>query len=249
LKGLENVISVSVVHYLMGSNGWHFDDQTPGCIPDTVNHAKYIKEVYLKAEPEYSARFTVPVLWDKKLHTIVNNESSEIIRMLNTEFDEWSSCPGTSFYPEHLRTKIDEVNGWIYDHINNGVYKTGFATKQEVYEENCKRVFEHLDRVEAILAQTPFLTGSEFTEADIRLFTTVVRFDPVYHTHFRCTEKTIAHDYPAILRWARKIYQMPGVKETINMEHIKKHYYMSHIQINPLQIVPTWDGPDLSAAP
>jgi glutathionyl-hydroquinone reductase len=247
LKGLENIISLSAVHYLMGPNGWHFEDDTPGCIPDFVNNAKFIREVYLKADPDYNARFTVPVLWDKKLNTIVNNESSEIIRMLNSEFDQWSSSPGLTFYPENLKGDIDTINSWIYDHINNGVYKTGFATKQQVYEENCKSVFEHLDNVEGILAKNEFLVGGQFTEADIRLFTTILRFDPVYHTHFRLTSKTITHDYPSILRWTRQIYQMSGVAGTINMEHIKKHYYMSHTQINPLQIVPLWNGPDLTA--
>ncbi|KAI8893550.1 putative glutathione S-transferase [Globomyces pollinis-pini] len=247
LKGLEDVISVSVVHYHMGPKGWHFDvDQsTPGTIPDTVNGAHFIRELYEKQEG-YSGRFTVPVLWDKETSTIVNNESSEIIRIFNDAFDEWSSKPGLTFYPEHLKEQIEELNEWIYDKINNGVYKCGFATTQTAYNNHIYGLFESLDRVEKILSNNVYLLGSEFTEADIRLFTTVVRFDPVYHTHFKCNEKSISFNYPNILRWARLLYQKEGVKETVNMEHIKGHYYLSHIQINPYQIIPVWNGPDLS---
>ncbi|KAJ3083839.1 hypothetical protein HK102_000856 [Quaeritorhiza haematococci] len=166
--------------------------------------------------------------------------------MLNTAFDEWSSAPGLTFYPEDLRPQIDEINEWIYDTINNGVYKAGFATSQEAYSKACTALFKSLARVEKILSENEFLVGGRFTEADIRLFTTIVRFDPVYHTHFKCSSGTIAHDYPNILRWLRQIYQMPKIAETVDMEHIKKHYYMSHTQINPFQIVPLWDGPDLT---
>ncbi|KAJ2525187.1 S-glutathionyl-(chloro)hydroquinone reductase [Coemansia sp. RSA 2049] len=208
LKGLEGMIGVSVVHYLLGPNGWKFasPEDVPGATLDTVNGAEYIRDIYLKAEPEYSARYTVPVLWDKKKNTI-----------------------------------------WIYDTINNGVYKTGFATAQEAYEKHCVPLFESLERVEKILSGNEFLLGSRMTEADIRLFTTIVRFDPVYHGHFKCNLKQIATGYPNILRWAREFYQLPGIKDTVNMEHIKKHYYMSHTQINPTKVVPLSNGPDLES--
>ncbi|KAJ1675829.1 S-glutathionyl-(chloro)hydroquinone reductase [Spiromyces aspiralis] len=249
LKGLDDVIGVSVVHYYLGEDGWKFGtpDDVSGASPDTVNGAAYIRELYFKANANYSGRFTVPVLWDKKHQTIVNNESAEIIRMLNESFDDLIEDPERrklDLYPEHLRKEIDEVNEWIYDTINNGVYKTGFATAQSVYEDHVKRLFESLGRVERIL-EKQFLTGNKLTEADIRLWTTILRFDPVYHGHFKCNLGQIAHDFPNILRWARQIYQIPGVKETVNMEHIKKHYYTSHTHINPNQIVPLSNGPDL----
>ncbi|KAJ1985910.1 S-glutathionyl-(chloro)hydroquinone reductase [Dimargaris cristalligena] len=251
LKGLEDIISVSVVDYLLGPKGWKFStpEECPGAIPDSVNDAQYASDLYYKADPNYTARFTVPILWDKKLGTIVNNESSEIIRMFNTAFNEFipESKRDLDYYPENMRDQIDEINTWIYDGINNGVYKAGFATKQAPYEENCRLVFESLDRVEALLKDREFLLGDgKFTEADIRLFTTVLRFDPVYHGHFKCNLKTIAADYPNILRWARQVYQMPRVAETVDMEHIKRHYYMSHTQINPNQIVPLNNGPNLA---
>ncbi|KAI9314312.1 glutathione S-transferase [Dichotomocladium elegans] len=250
LKGLAPFIGLSVVDYLMLDKGWKFSsaEECPGAIPDTVNGTKYIREIYFKANPEYSGRFTVPVLWDKKTNTIVNNESSEIIRMFNHAFD--SILPeekrGLDYYPEHLRKDIDDTNSWVYDTINNGVYKSGFATTQEAYERNVYPLFESLDRVERILSQSQYLVANTFTEADIRLFTTIVRFDPVYHGHFKCNAKSIEKDYPNILRWARRIYQMPCVADTVNMDHIKRHYYMSHRQINPTQIVPVGNGPDLS---
>ncbi|TPX53829.1 glutathione transferase [Powellomyces hirtus] len=249
LKGLQDVIGMSAVHYLLEDMGWRFDydgETTPGVIADSVNNARYLRDIYFKANPDYQGRFTVPVLWDKKTNTIVNNESSEIIRMLNSAFDQWSSAPGVSYYPDNLTKEIDELNTWIYDEVNNGVYKAGFATTQEAYEPNYEKVFNGLNKVEKILSDKKWLTGNTLTEADIRLWTTVVRFDPVYHTHFKCTGGTIAHDYPNILRWARDFYQLPKVAETVNTEHIKKHYYMSHVQINPTRVVPVWDGPDLS---
>ncbi|RKO84399.1 glutathione S-transferase omega-like protein, partial [Blyttiomyces helicus] len=214
--------------------------ETPGAIPDTVNGAKKIREIYFKANADYSGRFTVPVLWDKKLNTIVNNESSEIIRMFNTAFDEWSTVPGVSFYPDDLAAEIDAMNDSVYDTINNGVYKTGFATAQEPYEKHHAALFASLDRIEELLGKNTYLVGGRLTEADIRLFTTIVRFDPVYHSHFKCSQGTITHNYPNILRWLRMVYQIPKVAETVNMEHIKKHYYMSHVQINPTQVVPVW---------
>ncbi|KAJ2263371.1 S-glutathionyl-(chloro)hydroquinone reductase [Coemansia sp. RSA 376] len=249
LKGLDSLIGLSVVHYLMGPNGWEFSspDDVPGATLDDVNGAKYVREVYFKAEPEYSARFTVPILWDKKKQTIVNNESSEIIRMFNSAFDELLAPEyrGITFYPEELRPQIDEINEWIYDTVNNGVYKSGFATAQAAYEKNCRALFQSLERIEEILSKNEFLLGKRLTEADLRLFTTIVRFDPVYHGHFKCNLKQIATGYPNIMRWTREIYQLPGIKETVNMEHIKKHYYMSHTQINPTQVVPLSNGPDL----
>ncbi|KAJ3149815.1 S-glutathionyl-(chloro)hydroquinone reductase [Geranomyces variabilis] len=251
LKGLEDVIGLSAVHFLLQDKGWRFDhkgETTPGVIPDDVNNALYLSEIYHKANPQYEGRYTVPVLWDKKEQTIVNNESSEVIRMLNTAFDQWSSAPHISYYPDNLVKEIDSLNEWIYDEINNGVYKAGFATSQEAYETNYKKVFSGLAKVEKILADKKWLCGDTLTEADIRLWTTIVRFDPVYHTHFKCTGGTITHDYPNILRWTRQFYALPKIAETVNMSHIKQHYYRSHININPTGVVPVWDGPDLKAA-
>jgi len=246
LKGLEDTISVSIVNYFMGPDGWSFEP-CPGFIPDTVNNVYLVKELYLIADKDYNGRYTVPILWDKKTNTIVNNESSEIIRMFNSAFDEFSSSPGVTFYPDAFRHEIDAVNEWIYSDINNGVYKAGFATNQDIYNKAVVQVFKSLDRVEEILSRQAFLVKNYFTEADIRLFTTIYRFDPVYHGHFKCNLKSITNDYPNILRWARQIYHIsPKIAETCNMEHVKKHYYMSHLNINPNRIVPAYNGPDLS---
>lgn len=247
LKGLEDAIPVSVVDWFLGPEGWKFtsDAECPGSTEDTVNNAKFVQEIYFKADPDYQLRFTVPFLWDKVENTIVNNESSEIMRMLNEAFDEFSSAPGTTFYPEGLQEEIDSLNEWILPNINNGVYQAGFATAQGPYEKAVNALFEGMDRVESILKTKQFLTGDVFTEADIRLFTTCYRFDPVYHTHFKCADKTITHDYPNILRWMREIYQMPGIAPTCNMDHCKNHYYQSHKNINPSGIVPRWNGPKL----
>jgi len=227
----------------MGPEGWHFAE------PDTVNGCKLLREIYFKADPAYNARFTVPVLWDKKLNTIVSNESSEIIRMLNTEFNEFAKRNADyDLYPAALAPEIDVLNAWVYDDINNGVYKCGFATTQEAHEKNVTKLFASLDRVEALLAHKTWLVGDRFTEADIRLWTTIVRFDPVYVGHFKCNLKTIECGYPNIWKWARRIYQMDdAIAKTVDMEHIKKHYYVSHIQINPTQIVPLSNGGDFSA--
>ena len=248
LKGLEDAISVSVVDWFMGPEGWKFtsDEECPGSTEDTVNNAKFIQEIYFKTDPDYQLRFTVPLLWDKVENTIVNNESSEIMRMLNEAFDEFSSAPGTTFYPKDRQEEIDSLNEWILPNINNGVYQAGFATAQGPYEKAVNALFEGMDRVESILKTKQFLTGDVFTEADIRLFTTCYRFDPVYHTHFKCANKTITHDYPHILRWMREIYQMPGIAPTCNMDHCKYHYYQSHKNINPSGIVPLWNGPKLN---
>jgi putative glutathione S-transferase len=240
LKGLEGMISVSVVHWLMLENGWTFADG-PGVLPDTVNHSDFMYQIYTAADPRYSGRATVPVLWDKRLRTIVNNESSEIIRMLNSAFDEIGAKPG-DYYPRLLRDEIDPVNARIYDTLNNGVYKSGFATSQAAYEEAVGPLFETLDWLEQRLADRRFLFGDNLTEADIRLFTTLIRFDAVYVGHFKCNIRRLV-DYPNLSAYARDIYQWPGVAGTVNFEHIKRHYYESHRSINPSGIVPV--GPVL----
>jgi putative glutathione S-transferase len=235
LKGLEETINVSVVHWLMLENGWTFADG-PGATPDIVNGARLLHQVYTTADPDYTGRVTVPVLWDRKQGTIVSNESSEIIRMLNSAFDGLGANPG-DFYPAVLRNQIDEINALVYDTLNNGVYKSGFATTQSAYEEAATPLFETLDWLEARLATRRFLAGETFTEADIRLFTTLIRFDAVYVGHFKCNLSRIA-DYPNLSAYTREIYQLPGVADTVNFEHIKRHYYESHRGINPAGIVP-----------
>ncbi|KAI8872345.1 extracellular matrix protein 4 [Ramicandelaber brevisporus] len=251
LKGLEDFIPVEVVDWFLDSNGWHFaENQTerPGTTAEKLYGYKYIREFYYKAEPNYSARFTVPVLWDTKEQTIVNNESSEIIRILNTAFNDQlpEKKRAIDLYPEQLRAEVDAVNEWVYDEINNGVYKAGFATSQEAYELNAHKVHNGLTKVEQILSKQDYLVGSQLTEADIRLFTTVVRFDPVYHGHFKCNLSSITHSFPNILRWLRRIYQTEGIGATVDMDHIKRHYYESHKQINPTGVVPLYNGPDLT---
>lgn len=240
LKGLEDMISVSVVNPLMAENGWTFEPDE-GVVPDPVDDADYLYEVYTRVEPDYSGRVTVPVLYDLKQHKIVNNESSEIMRMLNSAFDEVGALEG-DYYPEELRDDIDKINDRVYNAINNGVYKAGFATKQEVYDEEVTKLFEALDEVEAILEKNPYLIGNRITEADWRLFTTLIRFDSVYHGHFKCNLKRIT-DYENLWLFTRELYNWPGVSETINFRHIKEHYYRSHKTINPTGIVPK--GPDL----
>ncbi|CAJ0585256.1 unnamed protein product, partial [Mesorhabditis spiculigera] len=240
LKALED-IGVSVVSPLMLENGWPFDPNFPDATPDHLFGNKFLYEVYLKADPKYSGRVTVPVLWDKKLNTVVSNESSEIIRMFNSAFDGVGAKAG-DYYPEELRKEIDETNTWIYDTINNGVYKAGFATTQEAYSQAVTTLFESLDRVEKILETNRYLLGNQLTEADLRLFTTLVRFDAVYITHFKCDKKRII-EYPNIHAFMREIYQMPGIAETVNLNHIRTHYYCSHKMINPTGIISI--GPDL----
>ncbi|ORY94173.1 glutathione S-transferase [Syncephalastrum racemosum] len=251
LKGLRDLIDVSVVDFYLGDKGWKFStsEECPGAIPDNVNNAQYLRELYFKANPDYEGRFTVPVLWDKKKNTIVSNESSEIIRMFNSAFNKYlpEDKKVVDFYPEKLRKDIDELNEWVYDTVNNGVYKSGFATSQQAYERNVGPLFDSLDRLEGILAKSDYLVQNTLTEADIRLWTTIIRFDPVYHGHFKCNKKSIEKDYPNLLKWARRLYQMEGVGCTVDMHHIKHHYYESHRQINPTGIVPVGTGPDLSA--
>ncbi|XP_077979727.1 glutathionyl-hydroquinone reductase YqjG-like isoform X2 [Glandiceps talaboti] len=245
LKGLEDVISFTVVDWLLGDGGWNFTDKKPGCTLDPINGAKFLKEIYLKANPDYAGNITVPVLWDKTKKTIVNNESSEIIRMFNNEFNEFCATDEhrkVDLYPKELREKIDEVNDWVYPNINNGVYRAGFARSQEAYDVAVRDVFTHLDKVNDILEKSRYLTGDQMTEADVRLFTTLIRFDPVYVGHFKCNKKRIM-DYPTIWGYVRDIYQTSCVAETVNQEHIQKHYQQSHIQINPFGIVAI--GPEL----
>ena len=240
LKGLEEMISVSVVHWYMADNGWTFQ-AGEGVVPDSVNNADYMHQVYTTAMPDYSGRVTVPVLWDKENHTIVSNESPELIRMFNSAFDSIGAATG-DYYPEHLRAEIDELNERIYESVNNGAYKCGFATSQEAYEEAIGPLFDTLDWLDDRLASRRYLTGDTITEADWRLFTTLVRFDPVYVGHFKCNLKRIA-DYPNLSGYVRDLYQQPGISETVNMQHIKNHYYGSHESINPSRVIP--QGPEI----
>lgn len=251
MKGLENVISDTVVDWYLEfktgvvGRGWTFTDKQPKTSLDTLNNCETLKELYLKANPDYTGRVTVPVLWDKKTGTVVNNESSEIIRMLNKEFNAFCATEeqrNLDLYPQSLAKEIDEVNAWVYETINNGVYRCGFAKTQEAYDDAVVKLFASLDRVEEILSKSRYLCGNQLTEADVRLFTTLVRFDTVYVNHFKCNKKRIV-DYPNIWGFTRDVYQVPGVKETVDQEHIQKHYQMSHTNINPTQIVAI--GPDL----
>jgi putative glutathione S-transferase len=226
LKGLENDIDVVVVDPVMLDKGWILPDGQP------------LHTLYTSVDPDITTRVTVPILWDKKTNTIVSNESAEIIRMLNAEF----GAGGTDYYPAALRDQIDEINSFVYDKINNGVYKTGFATTQEAYEEAFENLFDALDHVEKILGQNRYLVGEQITEADWRLFTTLVRFDAVYVGHFKCNKKRIV-DYPNLWGFLRELYQIEGVADTVNMDHIKTHYYASHKTINPTGVIPL--GPEL----
>ncbi len=240
LKGLEEAVSVSVVNWFMGEYGWTFE-AADGVIPDTINNSQYLHQVYTAAQADYSGRVTVPVLWDKKQNIIVNNESSEIIRMLNSAFDAVGAKDG-DYYPEDRKSEIDALNERIYGTVNNGVYKAGFATTQEAHEEAIGPLFETLDWLEGKLAKNRYLTGNRLTEADWRLFTTLVRFDPVYVGHFKCNIRQIA-EYPNLFAYVRDLYQHPGIADTVRMDHIKSHYYGSHSTINPTLIVPL--GPDI----
>lgn len=235
LKGLEDIISMSVVHPFMGDKGWTFAEGT-GVVADPIINASYLYEVYTAAEPNYTGRVTVPILWDKKTNTIVSNESAEIIRMFNSAFDDVGAVAG-DFLPSDAIVEIDEINAFIYDAINNGVYKTGFATTQEAYEEAVITLFDALDTLEARLAVQRYLLGDRITEADWRLFTTLVRFDAVYVGHFKCNIRRIV-DYPNLWGYLRDLYQVPGIKDTVNMDHIKAHYYTSHTTINPTGVIP-----------
>jgi len=244
LKGLQDMISVSVVNWYMRDDGWTFHSGD-GVVPDLLNNAEFLHQVYTAADPAYSGRVTVPVLWDKKTQTIVSNESSEIIRMFNSAFDGVGASKG-DFYPKALRREIDKINGRVYSTLNNGVYKSGFATTQAAYEEAVIALFETLDWLEGILAKNRYLTGPDLTEADWRLFTTLVRFDPVYVGHFKCNLKRIV-DYPSLSNYLRDLYQHPGIAQTVHMDHIKNHYYASHDTVNPTGIVPLGPVMDLDA--
>ncbi|MEZ4371324.1 MAG: glutathione S-transferase family protein [Polyangiaceae bacterium] len=234
LKQIEAAIDVSVVHWLMLEEGWVFNAEHP----DHENHKQRLHEVYTLAKSDYSGRVTVPILWDKQTKSIVNNESADIIRMFNADF----AGNDLDLYPENLRAEIDSVNAWVYDDVNNGVYKAGFATKQSVYEHAVERLFAALDRLENMLRGNDYLVGNQLTEADIRLFTTLLRFDPVYVGHFKCNRRRIV-DYPNLWALTRRVYALPGVAETVHLDHIKGHYYASHRTINPTGIVPV--GPDI----
>jgi len=263
MKGLQNHIGLSIVHPTWQKtnpekddhSGWvfakegdpplpntlgHGSNASKDLIPDTVNNCKTVRELY-ELSNDTNGKYSVPVLWDKKQKVIVNNESSDILRMFNSNFNKLSNKPDLDIYPEKLRAQIDEVNEWVYDNINNGVYKSGFAKSQEAYEAAVKNVFVHLDKLEDILSKSRYLVGNQITEADIRLFVTLIRFDEVYVVYFKCNKKSIA-DYHNILNYVRDVYQYPGIAETVNMYHIKTHYYTSHPVLNTYGIVPA--GPD-----
>jgi len=244
LKGLDAMVSVSVVNWLMLEEGWTFADG-PGVIPDPINGAHFLREIYSADDRNYTGSVTVPILWDRQAGKIVNNESSEILRMLGSAFDGVGARPG-DYYPQPLRAEIDALNQRIYDTVNNGVYRAGFATSQQAYAEAFEQLFATLDWLEERLSSRRFLLGEHLTEADIRLFPTLIRFDPVYFGHFKCNLRRIV-DYPNLWRYTREIYHLPGVANTVNMQHIKQHYYQSHPTINPTGIVPLGPKIEFSA--
>ncbi len=235
LKGLQDQISFDVVHPLMLEHGWTFDSDFSAATGDRVNQKQFMHQIYTLCESDYTGRVTVPVLWDKQNQTIVSNESSEIIRMLNTGFNEIGATD-LDLCPQSLQSEIDHWNQFIYEPVNNGVYKAGFATTQAAYDEAVVNLFEHLDRLEERLTSRRYLVGEQLTETDIRLFTTLIRFDPVYVQHFKCDRRRIA-EYPALANYLRDIYQLPGVAETCDLDHIRHHYYRSHPTINPHGII------------
>ena len=240
LKKLEGVISLSVVDPIRDHRGWRFTG-SEGEFPDEINGFSLLSEAYLKSDPSFDGRVTVAVLWDKKTQRIVNNESSEIIRMLNAEFNAFTEST-IDYYPVELREEIDEINAFVYTNINNGVYRTGFATTQAAYEKAFTALFATLDNLEERLSGQSYLLGNQITEADWRLFTTLVRFDAVYYSHFKCNQKRLV-DYLHLWRYTRNLYQVSGVADTVNMEHIKRHYYGTHASLNPTGIVPK--GPEI----
>lgn len=240
LKRLEDIISVDVVHWHMAENGWELK-AIDGATGDSLHGLDYLHQIYTRAKPDYTGRVTVPTLWDKERGTIVNNESADIVRMLNSAFDAWGDST-LDLYPVALRGEIDTINERVYESVNNGVYRAGFATSQEAYEEAYDALFETLDFLEARLGKRRYLAGDRITEADWRAFTTLVRFDPVYHGHFKCNKRRLV-EYPNLFPFVRELYQVPGVSDTVNMHHIKHHYYVSHTMVNPTGIVPK--GPDI----
>ena len=249
LKGLEGLISVSVVHPDMHEKGWHFkhdshSQQAYATTGDSLYGSDYLSSRYHESDANYQGNITVPVLWDKKLNYIVNNESADIIRMLNTAFDSLTGNQ-LNFYPQSLRPDIDAINELVYHNINNGVYKTGFATTQSAYEHNCQKLFTALDEIDKRLSIQKFLVGNNITEADWRLFTTLIRFDAVYHTHFKCNVRLIK-EYSHIYSYMLNLYQQPGIAKTVHMAHIKRHYYASHLNINPYGIIPLGHQQDWS---
>ncbi|MEM7709949.1 MAG: glutathione S-transferase family protein [Pseudomonadota bacterium] len=246
LKGLADLIDVSVVHSDMLSDGWTFEIDAYGATGDRLHSLPFLRDVYTKALPDMSGRVTVPVLWDKARETIVSNESSEIVRMFNAAFDGLTGNDA-DYYPEDLRPEIDRINARVYETVNNGVYKSGFATSQEAYDAAVGPLFETMDWLDDLLAERRYLTGDRITEADWRLFTTLVRFDAVYHLHFKCNRRRLI-DYPSLWPYARELYQVPGVAGTVGWHHIVRHYHYSHASINPHRIVPInpvidWDEP------
>jgi len=241
IKGLEEAVGVSVVHPYMGERGWSFASDFDGCTGDLIAGRTYLYEAYATADTGYTGIITVPVLWDQERETIVNNESSEIIRMFNSAFDA-CGAGGPDLYPERWRGEIDEINAFVYDNINNGVYRAGFAATQSRYERSVGRLFDALDTLEQRLAGQRYLVGNTLTEADWRLFTSLVRFDSVYVTHFKCNLRRLV-DYPNLWAYTRELYQWPGVAATVNFTHIKHHYFVSHSSVNPLGIVPV--GPEI----
>jgi len=245
LKGLEDKISLSVTDWYMGSEGWTFEPRD-GVVGDPIHGATRMHQVYTAAKPDYTGRVTVPVLWDRETGRIVSNESAEIIRMFNSAFDGLPGVTGEDYYPKALHTEIDAINDDVYGKVNNGVYKAGFATTQRAYEEAVIALFETLDRLEDRLSRQRYLTGDRITEADWRLFTTLIRFDPVYVGHFKCNVRRLV-DYPNLWAYTRELYQVPGVAGTVNLTHIKSHYYGSHGSINPTGIVPAGPAIDYSA--
>ena len=246
LKGLEEVLPISVVNPFMGEHGWTFET-APGTNADPVLDARYLYEIYLSAQPHYSGRVTVPVLWDRRERTIVSNESAEILRMLASAFDALATRFLHDLYPPQHRAEIDALNARIYATVNNGVYEAGFATSQARYEGAVTALFETLDMLDARLAKQTWLVGDRLTEADIRLFTTLVRFDAVYHGHFKCNLRRLV-DYEHLWPYARRIFQLPHVASTVSFDHIKQHYYSSHRTINPTGIVPMGPLTDWEAA-
>lgn len=245
LKGLEKIIDVSVVDPYMGEWGWSFSD-APGTIADPLYGLEHLFELYQKAASGYTGRVTTPTLWDRRHETIVSNESADIVRMFNHAFDEFAEHPERDYYPEAMRDEIDAINERVYDAVNNGVYKTGFATTQAAYEAPFEALFAELDWLDARLADHRYLLGDRITEADWRLFVTLVRFDAVYVGHFKCNLRRIA-DYPNLAGYLRELYQVPGIADTTNFDHIKQHYYRSHATINPTGVVPVGPALDLDA--
>ena len=241
LKGLEDMIDVSYTHWFMGENGWTFREDPDGIVGDKLFGSDFMYEIYIKADPHYTGRVTVPTLWDKAQNTIVSNESADIIRMFNSAFDGVGAAEG-DYYPQAKRTEIDDINERVYHTVNNGVYKSGFATSQKAYEEAVHPLFESLDWLDEKLSKSRFLIGDTPTEADWRLWTTLYRFDLVYHGHFKCNIRRLV-DYPNLWPYARDLYQWPGIAETVNPMHAQRHYYESHDMVNPTRVVPA--GPEL----